>query len=150
MCYLYYSKNGFRVATEYRIRVVPSNLRRMFLFISPSYQSSVSHIYSWCLANAVLYLTNCLPGRAGGLGTNKTCVNSPFQFVSPESSEPPETKNIVRLGPGSHRSQSHSHYFVLFVPRNWMKRMKNYTLSLDVLKFGNFSKADSEVWGWIF
>ena len=24
-----------------------------------------------------------------------------------------------------------------------MKRMKNYTLSLDVLKFGNFSKADS-------
>ena len=28
-----------------------------------------------------------------------------------------------------------------------MKRMKNYTLSLDVLKFGNFSKADSEVCG---
>ena len=35
--------------------------------------------------------------------------------------------------------------------RNWMKRMKNYTLSLDVLKFGNFSKADSgSGWGWIF
>ena len=38
------------------------------------------------------------PGRAGGLGTNKTCVNSPFQFVSPGLVEPPETTNIVRLG----------------------------------------------------
>lgn len=111
--------------------------------------------YPCCLvANAVLYLTNCLPGRAGGLGTNKTCVNSPFQFVSPGLAEPPETTNIVRLGPGSYRSQSHSHSSVVLKTldlRNWMKRMKNYTLSLDVLKFGNFSKADSgSGWGWIF
>ena len=70
--------------------------------------------YPCCLvANAVLCLTNCLPGRAGGLGTNKTCVNSPFQFVSPGLAEPPETTNIVRLGPGSYRSQSHSHSSVV-------------------------------------
>ena len=94
------------------------------------------------------------PGEQG-LGTNKTCVNSPFQFVSPESSEPPETKNIVRLGPGSHRSQSHSHYFVLFrssklnekneklyiKPRCvkvWkLFKSRQWSLGMDILKHSN-------------
>ena len=98
----------------------------------------------WCPALFLMlccYLTNCVCWGEQRLGTNKTCVNSPFQFVSREVPGTPETTNIVRLEQDIIPARDPGILNFRFPENRTWKNEKLYIKT--VINFRNFSRAHS-------